>query len=85
MQCHIIIPCGILPFFSFFLVCNVARIVNSGYFDKKLVVFCHTYMCSKTAWSNLLSVVGDYSQFFLPRFFSNTPTTEVEGWSSPLG
>ena len=82
-------------FSSFISVFNVAILVTSGYLDKKFIVLCHTSLTSKNDWANMLSVVGDYSRFPLPPFFllllpicfffSISPTTEVEGCSSPWG
>ena len=75
MQCHSLITCIILPFLIFFPVFNVARFVTSGYLDKKFIVFCHTSLPSKSAWGNVLSVVGNYSQFVLLLYIYiyNTP------------
>ena len=56
-------------FFAFFLlfpVCNVTIFVPPGYLDKKFIVLCHTSFPGKTAWENMLYVVGEYSQFFVP-------------------
>ena len=65
MQYHSLIYCSILPLFLFFPVWNVARFVDSGYLDKKLIVLCHASLPSKKYWANVLSVVGKYSQFVL--------------------
>ena len=40
--------------------------------DKKFNVLCRASLRSKNYWSNVLSVVGDYSQFFLPILFLNS-------------
>ena len=68
MQCHSLIPCGIIsffilfpvifPFFLFFPVFNVAIFVTSSYLDQKLVFLFHASMPSKTYWAkcSLLSV-----------------------------
>ena len=50
-------------FSHFFLVCNVEVFLTSGYMDKKFIVFFHASLPSKTYWTNVISVVGDYSQF----------------------
>ena len=69
MQCRSPIPFIIILFFLVFIVCNVARFVTSGYPDKKFIVFCHASLPIKNDWEHVLSVVGDYSQFFPPSFF----------------
>ena len=72
MSCHSITPFNILLFFMiFFMVCNVSRFFNSGYLNKKFIVFCHAYLTSKTDLENVLYVVSDYSPFF--RLFLNIP------------
>ena len=72
MQYYSLIPYSILPFLLlFFPVFNVVRFLTSGYLDKKFIVLCRAYLHSKTAWAKVLSVVGDYSNFFLFLFIPN--------------
>ena len=80
-QFHILIPCSTLSFFLFFIVFNVERFVNSGYLDKKFLVFYHAYLHIKTPGQtcSLLSVTIVTLSLFL------FPTTEVEGCSSLSG
>ena len=70
MQCYNLIPCSIIPFFLFFPVYNLTRFVNSVYLYKKFIVMCHASLLITTDRANVISVVGDYIQFFLP-FFPN--------------
>ena len=78
-----LIHCSILPFFILFPFYNVEKFVTSGYLDKNFIVLCHDSLRSKTAWANVLSVVGDYSQFFLHLFSFKLTTNKVEEFSSP--
>ena len=71
-------------FLLLFLVCNVAIFLTSGYLDKKFIVLCHISMPSKTSWENVLSFVGDYSQFGLPPFFFSSSSFYSSFYSSFL-
>ena len=66
IPCHSLISCSILFFFLIFPVFNVAIFLTSGYLGQNFIVLCHTSLPRKIAWANVLSIVGDYSQFILP-------------------
>ena len=79
MKFYSLISCGILPFFILFPICNVEIFVISRYLDKKFIVLCHTSMCSKTSCANVVSFVGDCSQFCLPPILKKNQQLKLRG------